>query len=145
MSWLATAAGAVIALLAGMLVMTVNDAMRARLRIRRRLRPITNLLDTEGSSTVTETALPEAQTESDNYIVERLDALFPLSGGLRTGMIMFGTMLLLWILILPAMVFVGVPTIFAVFLSLAAAITFGWNAGSVVESRKRDAYCNRLV
>lgn len=145
MSWLATVAGIVIALLVGILVLTVNDAMRARLRIRRRLRPIADLLDTEGPSPVMETALPEARAESDNYIAERLDALFPLSGGVRTGMIVLGTTFLLWIVILPAMVFVGVPTIFAIFLSLAAAITFGWNAGSFVESRKRDAFCNRLV
>lgn len=145
MSWLATVAGVVVALLAGMLVLAVNDAMRARLRIRRRLKPITDLLDTEGPSPVMETAIPEARIESDNYIVERLDTLFPLSGGVRTGMIVLGTTLLLWIVILPAMVFVGVPTIFAMFGALAAAITFGWNAGSVVETRKRDAFCNRLV
>ena len=145
MSWLATIAGVVFALFAGMMVLMVNDAMRARLRVRRRLRPITELLDTEGGAAPVAEAAPETQTEGDNYIVERLDALFPLSGGVRTGMIVFGTTLVLWIMLLPAMAFVGVPTIFAVFLSLAAAVTFGWNAGSVVETRKRDAFCNRLV
>ena len=145
MSWLAAIAGVVIALLAGMLVLAINDAMRARLRIRRRLRPITDLLDTEGAAPVMETALPEARAESDNYVVERLDALFPLSGGVRTGMIVCGTTLLSWIVLVPVMVFVGVPALVAMLLSLAAAMTFGWNAGSVVEARKRDAFCNRLV
>lgn len=145
MSWFATVAGVVIALLAGMLVLTVNDAMRTKLRIRRRLRHIADLLDTEGPSPIAEVALPEVRTESHNYVVERLDVLFPLSGGVRTGMIVFVTTLLLWTVILPAMVFVGVPITFAIFLSLAAAATFGWNAGGVVESRKRDAFCNRLV
>lgn len=144
MSWLATIAGGVVALLVGMTVLMVNDAMRAKLRIRRRMRPIADLLDAEGAAPVTEVA-PETRTENDNYIVERLNALFPLSGGVRTGVIVFGTTLLLWAVLIPAMIFVGVPTIFATFLSLAAAVTFGWNAGSVVETRKRDAFCDRLV
>lgn len=144
MSWLATIAGGTIALLVGMTVLMINDAMRAKLRIRRRMRPIADLLDAEGAAPVAE-VVPEARTENDNYIVERLDALFPLSGGVRTGMIVGGTTLLLWVVLIPAMVFVGVPTIFAIFLSLAAAVTFGWNAGGVFETRKRDAFCNRLV
>ena len=145
MSWIVTVAGVVTTLLAGMLVLTINDTLRARLRIRRRLQPITNLLDTEGLSPVMETAMPESRTESDSVVRQRMDALFPLSGGVRTGMIVLGTTLLLWIAILPAMIFVGVPNIFAAFLSLAAAMIFGWNVGSLVESRKRDAFCNRLV
>lgn len=145
MGWIATITGIAVALLAGMLVLTINDAMRARMRIRRRLRPISGFFDTEGPSPVVETALPDARTERDNYIVERLNAMFPLSGGVRTGMMVFGVTLLLWIVILPAMVFFGMPTVFALFLSLAAATTFGWNAGNLAESRKRDAFCNRLV
>ena len=145
MDWLPTVAGVLMALLVGVLVLAINDAMRARLRVRRRIRPITELLDTEGPSPDVVEALPEAHTESDNYVVERLNSLFPLSGGVRTGMIVIGTILILWVLIVPAMIFVGVPTVFAIFLSLAAAVTFGWNAGSFVESRRRDAYCNRLV
>ena len=145
MSWIVTVAGVVTTLLAGMLVLTINDTLRARLRIRRRLQPITNLLDTEGLSPVMETAMPESRTESDSVVRQRMDALFPLSGGVRTGMIVLGATLLLWIAILPAMIFVGVPNIFAAFLSLAAAMIFGWNVGSLVESRKRDAFCNRLV
>lgn len=145
MNWLAAAAGAVIALLAGILVLAISDALRARMRIRRRLRPITELLDTEGGSPVMKMALPAARVESNNYIVERLDALFPLSGGVRNGMIVFVTTLVLCILILPAMVFFGLPPLFAVILSTIAALSFGWNVGSVRESRKRDAFCNRLV
>jgi len=145
MSWLGAVAGVVVALLAGMTVLTINDAMRARLRIRRRLRPLTDILDTAGRAPVMKTALPDEKTDGDNYIAERLNALFPLAGGLRTGMVVFGTTLFLWIVILPAMVFVGVPTMVAMFLSLAAAMTFGWTAGSALESRKKDAFCNRLV
>ena len=145
MSWLATAAGGVIALLAGMLVMAINDAMRAKLRIRRRLRFFTSLIETDGPAPV-QTAVPQdSRSANDNYLVERLDALFPLSGGLRTGMIVLGTALAVWIAVLPTMIFVGVPTVFALVLSLGVAIIFGWNAGSVVESRKRGAFCNRLV
>ena len=146
MSWLATAAGGVIALVAGMLVMAINDTMRAKLRIRRRLRFFTNLMiETDGPAPV-QTAVPQdGSSANDNYLVERLDALFPLSGGLRTGLIVLGTALAVWIAVLPTMVFVGVPTVFALVLSLGVAIIFGWNAGSVVESRKRGAFCNRLV
>ena len=118
--------------------------MRAKLRIRRRLQPITDLLDADGPAPVVE-ALPTARTENDNYIVERLDAWFPLAGGVRTAMIVLGTTLLVWIVLVPAMVFVGVPTIFAIFLSLVAAIVVGWNLGTAVEDRKREAFTNRLV
>ena len=145
MDWLAPVAGVVIALFVGMLVMAVNDAIRARMRVKRRLQPITDLLDTEGPVPVADT-IPEVRgAESDNFLVERLNALFPLSGGARTGAIVLGTTLLVWIVLTPGMIFVGVPTVFAICLSAAAGITFGWNAGSVVETRKRDAYCNRLV
>ena len=144
MGWLATIAGVVFAVLAGFLVLTVNDAMRARLRIRRRLQPMTDLLDAEGPAPIAE-VLPAASTESDNYVVERLDAWFPLAGGVRTGMTVLGTALLVWIVLVPAMVFVGVPVIFAIFLSLVAAIVVGWNVGTIVEDRKRDAFNNRLV
>ena len=144
MGWLATISGLVFAVLAGILVLTINDAMRAKLRIRRRMQPMTALLDAEGPAPVVE-ALPAAGTKSDNYIVERLDAWFPLAGGVRTGMIVLGTTLLVWILLVPAMVFVGVPTIFAIPLSIVAAIVFGWNVGTAVEDRKREAFNNRLV
>ena len=145
MGWLATISGVVFAGLAGFLVLTINDAMRAKLRIRRRLQPVTDLLDAEGPAPVVVEALPEALTESDNYVVERLNAWFPLAGGVRTGTIMLGTMLLVWIVLVPGMIFVGVPTIFAIFLSLVAATVVGWNVSTVVEDRKRDAFTNRLV
>ena len=144
MGWLATISGVVFAVLAGILVLATNDAMRAKLRIRRRMQPMTALLDAEGPAPVVE-ALPAARTKSDNYIVERLDAWFPLAGGVRTGMIVLGTTLLVWIVLVPAMVFVGVPTIFAIPLSIVAAIVFGWNVGTAVEDRKREAFNNRLV
>ena len=144
MGWLATISGLVFAVLAGILVLTINDAMRAKLRIRRRMQPMTALLDAEGPAPVVE-ALPAAGTKSDNYIVERLDAWFPLAGGVRTGMIVLGTTLLIWIVLVPAMVFVGVPTIFAIPVSIVAAIVFGWNVGTAVEDRKREAFNNRLV
>ncbi len=144
MGWLATISGVVFAGLAGFLVLTINDAMRAKLRIRRRLQPVTDLLDAEGPAPVV-AALPAARTKSDNYIVERLDAWFPLAGGVRTGMIVLGTTLLVWIVLAPAMVFVGVPTIFAIPVSIVAAIVFGWNVGTAVEDRKREAFNNQLV
>ena len=144
MGWLATISGVVFAVLAGILVLATNDAMRAKLRIRRRMQPMTALLDAEGPAPVVE-ALPAARTKSDNYIVERLDTWFPLAGGVRTGMIVLGTTLLVWIVLVPAMVFVGVPTIFAIALSIVAAIVFGWNVGTAVEDRKREAFNNRLV
>ena len=144
MGWLATISGLVFAVLAGFLVLTINDAMRAKLRIRRRLQPVADLLDAEGPAPVVE-ALPTARAENDNYIVERLDAWFPLAGGVRTGMTVLGTTLLVWIVLVPAMVFVGVPTIFAIFLSLVAAIVIGWNVGTAVEDRKREAFTDRLV
>ena len=144
MGWIATISGLVFAVLAGFLVLTINDAMRAKLRIRRRLQPVTDLLDAEGPAPVVE-ALSTARAENDNYIVERLDAWFPLAGGVRTGMTVLGTTLLVWIVLVPAMVFVGVPTIFAIFLSIVAAIVVGWNVGTAVEDRKREAFTDRLV
>ena len=144
MGWIATISGLVFAVLAGFLVLTINDAMRAKLRIRRRLQPVTALLDAEGPAPVVE-ALPTARAENDNYIVERLDAWFPLAGGVRTGMTVLGTTLLVWIVLVPAMVFVGVPTIFAILLSIVAAIVVGWNVGTAVEDRKREAFTDRLV
>ena len=144
MGWIATISGLVFAVLAGFLVLTINDAMRAKLRIRRRLQPVTDLLDAEGPAPVVE-ALSTARAENDNYIVERLDAWFPLAGGVRTGMTVLGTTLLVWIVLVPAMVFVGVPTIFAILLSIVAAIVVGWNVGTAVEDRKREAFTDRLV
>ena len=144
MGWIATISGLVFAVLAGFLVLTINDAMRAKLRIRRRLQPVTDLLDAEGPAPVVE-ALPTARAENDNYIVERLDAWFPLAGGVRTGMTVLGTTLLVWIVLVPAMVFVGVPTIFAILLSIVAAIVVGWNVGTAVEDRKRESFTDRLV
>ena len=144
MGWLATISGVVFAIVAGFLVLTINDTMRARLRIRRRLQPMTDLLDAEGPAPIAE-VLPATSTESDNYLVERLDAWFPLAGGVRTAMMVLGTTLLAWIVLVPAMVFVGVPPIFAIILSLVAALIVGWNVGTGVEDRKRDAFTNRLV
>ncbi|MDE0452232.1 MAG: type II secretion system F family protein [Gammaproteobacteria bacterium] len=145
MSWLATIAGSTFALLCGVLVLTINDALRARMRIRRRMRPITEILSSDEAVVTLAEAVPETRSGSDNFVVARLDGLFPLSGGVRTGMIVLGTTLLLWILLVPATVFVGVPVALAVFLSLVAAATIGWNVGSFIETRRRDAYCNRLV
>ncbi len=144
MGWLATISGVVFAVFAGFLVLTINDAMRAKLRIRRRLQPMTALLDAEGPAPVVE-VLPAASAESDNYLVERLDAWFPLAGGVHTAMIALGTALLVWIVLVPAMIFVGVPTIFAILVSLVVAAIVGWNVGTVLEDRKRDAFASRLV
>lgn len=138
--------GVATALIAGMVVMMVNDAMRVRLQIRRRLGPITHLLDTEGPAPTPEARLPEnRRARSDHHVVVRLNALFPLAGGARGGMVVLGVALLAWLLLAPAMVFVGITGVLAAWLSLATAAVFGWNAGSFVESRQRDAFSNRLV
>lgn len=145
MNWLAIGAGGVGTLLFGTLVLTIVDTTRARLRMRRRLQPITEVLDPGAAVVAVAEAVLPSPRASQRPIVARLDALFPLSGGVRTTMIALGTTLILWVLLMPATVFFGLPAVLATCLSLVAAATFGWSAGSFVETRKRDAFCDRLI
>ena len=133
------------ALLVGLIVLAVvvNETVRTRTRIRRRVAPLSDMLEGGGEKPVA-TPVPE-QAAEQNPIARLFDRTYPLAGGLRTaGLAALGGLVAVAALI-PALGFVGVPKLLAVPVGLLLAVGLGWQVGAVLEERKRVQFKERFL
>lgn len=134
--------GALLMATFGGLAVALNESLRRRARIRRRLGPFSELLESGEVSTAM--PLREAVSES-TPVVATLDRQFPLAGGKRTLLASFAGALLLACALVPALVFLGLPLAAAILVGLVAAGAAGWNVGSSMERRRRLEFSNGFL
>lgn len=125
-----------------MLAVALNEALRARARVRRRLAPLSDMV--EGGDKPVDAPVRE-QVAEQNPFASLLDRRYPLAGGLRTaGLAALGGLVAAAALI-PALAFVGVPKVLAVFAGVLLGGGVAWNLGAMLEERKRVQFRNGFL
>ncbi len=137
-------AGILVAVGVGALAMLAADAMQKRAKVARRLQPLGQLLGATENAPIAIDALPQRQSE-ESPLVAALNKRFPLTGGVRTGIVAAIVGALGFAALLALVLFIGMPPLFAVPASLAGGTALGMAIGSGIENRKRDEYCDRLL
>lgn len=142
--WLVLAFVATLAVFAAVVATILVDALRTRSRVTRRVRPLGEMFASEEQGAPAQRQAAEVAGRQ-NAVVAWLKARFPLAGGVRVGVVMAATTLLVALLVTPFLVFVGVGTGLASVLALAGAMFLGWNIGKLLEDNKRTEFNDRLL
>lgn len=142
--WLTLAFVAAIAVFAAVGAVTIADVLRTRSRVTRRVRPLGEMFANEERDAPAQRPATDAITQ-ENAFVAWLKGRFPLAGGVRVGVFVALTTLLVALLVAPFLAFVGLGTGLAVVVALAAAVLLGWNVGKLLEDNKRTEFNDRLL
>ena len=123
--------------------MPVSQWLRRRARIRQRMARLDLFSGLREDDAAAASAPDEARDERALAIV--LDRIYPLSGGLRTGLVVLvgggiAALLGFWLL-----VFFGLAVPFALIGGLGLGILVGWNVGSAREGGQRVRFADRLL
>ena len=139
-------AGAGLAFLAGWFTVTGSQALRRRARIRKRMSPFAELLAAESpESTPVPMRVRERADSAENPLVARLNARYPLAGGVRTTMIAGVTGLLAFAGLVPVLSFFGFPATLAFVSAALVGGGLGWSIGGVLEDGKRNDFSDRFL
>ena len=141
---LITLAGLGFALLFAWFAVVASQALRRRNRIRRRISAFADLLGTEAPEQEP-LRVRDRTGERENALVRRLNARYPLAGGVRTAAIAHAAGLLAFVLAVPALAFFGLPTALAFGAAGLVAGSFGYNLGSTLENAKRNEFSDRFL
>lgn len=142
--WLLIAFVGALAILAAGVAVVVSNAMRARARVARRMRPLGEMLAGDADGPVAAEPTAEAARE-ENVLVAWLKRRFPLAGGVRVGVTVAITVVLVTPLLTAFLAFVGIGAAFALAAALAAAAALGLNVGKAMEDAKRIAFSDRFL
>lgn len=142
--WLTWAFVAAIAVFAAVGAVTIADVLRTRSRVTRRVRPLGEMFANEERDAPAQRPATDAITQ-ENPFVAWLKGRFPLAGGVRVGVFVALTTLLVALLVAPFLAFVGLGTGLAVVVAVAAAVLLGWNVGKLLEDNKRTEFNDRLL
>ena len=134
--------GVVLVIAFGGLAVVVNEVLRSRARIRRRIGAFGELLESGEVST----AMPVRDTVAESKpMLASLERRFPLAGGKRAlGASVIGAIVVACALV-PGLVFVGLPLVLSALVGLLVAGVVGWNLGSALEFRRRLEFIDRLL
>ena len=124
-----------------------SETLRTRSRVRRRMKPFADVLGIEGDgggavAAKSDSRRTEGQT---NALFARMQARYPLSGGTRTSIIAVIAALLSSAALTPFLVFVGMAPALAVPTGIILGTALGWNVGTMLESRQREAFSDRFL
>lgn len=128
----------------GAVAIFLSDRLHMRAKVNRRMTSLSELV-----SGMDESMSPQTPTASSNggkaarstWLQQR----YPLSGGIRTGMISVAVALLVLVPLAAFLIFVRTPIGMAMMAAVAGAVAAGWSIGSTLENRKRDEYNERLL
>ena len=137
------AAGALVAAGLTFLAIAANEGLRRRARVRRRIEPLAEILDL-GETLVVASPVREEAGEVAPFIAA-LDRRYPLAGGGRTALVAGFSGVVAGCALVPGLMFVGVPVVFAVLLALLLGFGIGWNVGAFLEQRKRLQFNDRFL
>lgn len=132
------------ALIVGLVVLTVvvNEALRNRVRIGRRVAPLADMV---GGGEKPEAVPAGPQTTEQHALAGMLDRRYPLAGGVRTALIGSAGALVVLVALVPSLVFCGMPTALAIVVGLLLAIAAGWTVGATLEQRQRLQFNDRFL
>ena len=142
--WLLVAFVGALAILAAAAAVVVIDAMRARARVARRIRPLGEMFAANADGATAPEPVAEA-TREENVLVAWLKRRFPLAGGVRVGVVVCIAVVLLTPLLTAFLAFVGVGVAVALCASLAGAVALGMNVGKAMEDAKRISFSDRFL
>ena len=126
----------------GFLAVVANESLRRRARIRRRVGPLAEILDMGDAPIM---APVREQVGEVAPFVAMLDRRYPLAGGARAALSAGIGGLVVGCALVPGLMFVGVPVVFAVILALVLAFGLAWNVGSFLEQRQRLRFNERFL
>ena len=138
-------AGAGLAFVMAWAAIVGTQAYRRNARIRRRLRPMAGVLATEATEQLAPQREREHKTTGGGALVARLDARYPLSGGVRSTVMAVAAGLLTFAGLVPTTSFFGVPVVLAFVIAIVAGVGLGWNVGKVLEDAKRSEFSDRFL
>lgn len=120
--------------------------LRRRSKIRRRVSPLADLLVSEAPEAAAPLTRKQEQTnKTDNPLFRRLDARYPLQGGLRTALIGCATALLASMVTAPVLSFFGLQIYLAIMAAGFVGIAVGWGIASMLEANKRNEFTARFL
>ena len=136
------ALGIVLMVAFGGLAIALNEFLRRRARIRRRIAAFGELLESGEVST----AAPVRDTTAESKpMLASLERRFPLAGGRRTLVASVIGAVAVACALVPGLVFVGLPLVLAMPVGLLVAGAVGWNLGSFLEFRRRMEFIDRFL
>ena len=138
-------AGASLAFLMAWFAMTGTRALRRRAKIRRRMSPFVDLLATDTTEAASVPARVRERKSSENPVIARLDARYPLAGGVRTTVFAGIAGMLAFLALVPALSFFGLSAALAFIIATLVGVSLGWNMGTVLEDARRSEFSDRFL
>ena len=135
---------AVAVLLLGWIAIVCTQALRRRAKIRQRMVPIAGLLAVETAESRPK-RVRERKAAKESTFVARLDARYPLAGGIRATTIAGVAGLLTIASLVPAIDFFGLSGVFAYVVAAVVAAGLALNVGNVLEESKRSEFSDRFL
>ena len=132
------------ALLAAVVALVVVDALSVRAKVDRRLRPLSGMSTTDEAEPLAQKSLAQ-NAQEENALVQWLKVRFPLSGGVRTGVVAVVVAVVVTTLVGPFLMFVGLGPMLAMTCALTAGVLLGWNVGKAREDGERTSFNDRFL
>ena len=128
----------------GTLAILLSDRLHMRAKVNRRMTSLGELVGGVDESMVPQMSAAQSSSGKATRITW-LQQRYPLSGGIRTGVISVFVTLLVLVPLAAFLIFVRTPIGMALMVAVAGAIGAGWSIGSILENRKREEYNERLL
>ena len=131
-------------LLAAVVALVVVDALSVRAKVDRRLRPLSGMSTIDEAEPLAQKSLAQ-NAQEENALVQWLSVRFPLSGGVRTGVVAVVVAVVVTTLVGPFLMFVGLGPMLAMTCALIAGVSLGWNVGKAREDGERTSFNDRFL
>ena len=138
-------AGAGLAFLMAWFAMTGMRALRRRAKIRRRLSPVDGVLATDTTEAASVPVRIRERKSSENPVIARLNARYPLAGGVRTTVFAGIAGMLAFLALVPATSFFGMSAALSFGSAALVGGSLGWNVGTVLEDARRNEFSDRFL
>ena len=138
-------AGAGLAFLTAWFAMTGMRALRRRAKIRRRLSPVDGVLATDTTEAASVPVRIRERKSSENPVIARLNARYPLAGGVRTTVFAGIAGMLAFLALVPATSFFGMSAALSFGSAALVGGSLGWNVGTVLEDARRSEFSDRFL
>ena len=138
-------AGAGLAFLTAWFAMTGMRALRRRAKIRRRLSPVDGVLATDTTEAASVPVRIRERKTSENPVIARLNARYPLAGGVRTTVFAGIAGMLAFLALVPATSFFGMSAALSFGSAALVGGSLGWNVGTVLEDARRNGFSDRFL
>lgn len=143
--FLLSLAGIGFAFVLGCCAITGMQALHRRRRIRARINPLADLLGTTEELEAVPAPDDEGAGERPHPVVERLNAYYPLTGGVGNTLVALATGLLAFVALVLAFDFLGMSGFILFVPAALLAAGVGWNVGAQRESNRRHQFNRRFL